>query len=313
MLTREIFSSLPGSLRARRELRPLLYCVAKESGLRDAYLAALARNLRLLDRAAQILDGAEARGLRLLPLKGAVMAGALYPDPGARPMLDVDLLVHPEDFEGAIALAGELGFRRAYPERERYTARHAHDVSFVDEKNLSIELHWRLWHELAADGSAEPLFARAIEIEIFGKPRRVPSWDDQLFATAVHAATHAFGDSPLWIFDLAFLIERGANVDAAALEAERRRAGFAFRASLALAEKILPSLIPKISRPLADRLREKLLTLVLGRDRLAAPPRRLPSLLARALLTDDPRDAAREIFRKAALRGSELRTRQTAR
>lgn len=304
MITSGLLSALPASVRARRELLPLMFKFGLSPDGRGAYLATVGQNVRFYENAARILDEAERRGLRMLPLKGALLA-ELYGDLGLRPMADLDLIAHPRDLDAVLAMMGALGFRRAYPERRRFSRRHGHDVAFVDEAHLPADIHWRLFHELAGDGSVEALFERAVDVELAGRARRAPSWDDHLWAVAVHAATHAFGDSPLWILDLALLVERGASVERAAREAERRHVGAAFRAALSLARAALPSRIPAPDARRGDRLRARLLQLVLG-DALAAPPRRVPSLLARALVTDDARDALRELLRKAELRAAEL-------
>ena len=273
---------------------------------RQAYLGSWSRNEQLLALAARVLDAALAEGIRMLPLKGAVLAPLVWGDLAARPMVDVDLAVHPDDLDRAVALAGACGLERAYPERARFSRRHGHDVGFRDEHNLTVELHFRLGHELAGDASLDGIFARAIEVELLGKTRAVPSFDDQLWSVAVHAAMHAFGDSPLWPLDLSLLIERGADLERARDEAERRGFGVAFRAALRVAARALaqPGLAPAPDR--GDRVRDQLLTAILGPEPLAHAPTRARSLLARALLTTRPRDAARELLRKVELRAVEL-------
>ncbi len=310
---------LPAHLRERRELAPLLYGKlaahdrldalspeARTIGKR-AYLGSLARNLRILGRAQEILDGAEAAGLPILPYKGVLFAEALYGDPALRPMVDLDLLVRPADVDRAGTLMRALGFRRTFADQPRFSPHHAHDVSFTDEHDadLVVEVHYRLYHELGADATVEPLFERATSTILFGRPRRVPAWDDHLLAVAVHAATHAFGDQPMWPFDVALLLARSGGFERALDEAGRRRAGAPFRAALRLAARLLPSLVAAPPARPGDRVRDLLLAQILGPDPLAAPPERVRSLLARAVLTERPRDAAREVVRKAGLRAEE--------
>ena len=82
-------------------------------------------------------------------------------DAGTRPMVDVDLLAQPADVARASELLLSLGFRRTFAEQRRFTPRHAHDVSFTDERgaDLVLELHYRLFHELALQADVEPIFA----------------------------------------------------------------------------------------------------------------------------------------------------------
>jgi hypothetical protein len=314
IFTPELFATLPPALGRRRELGPLQWvafaaadCLADlpaADTLAADYRATLVHNLAGLDRCAAILDAAEADGLVLLPLKGGLFAAALYPDPGARPMADLDLAVRPAELPSAIACLERLGFYRMYEPRARFSPRHGHDVAMTDGA-IFVELHYRLMHELGADADVAPLFAGAQRIELFGRSRPVPSWDDHLWFTAVHAAAHAFGEHATWPFDLALLIAHGADVERAATEARRRGVGAAFAVALMLAHTVLPRLVPAPPPACGLAVRLRLLRLVLGADPFA-PPRRLPSLLARAVVTDRPAVALGEIARKTELRLTEL-------
>jgi hypothetical protein len=234
-----------------------------------------------------------------------LLAATLYGDPALRPMSDLDLLVEPAQLAEVPALFASLGFRPTYPTpRARFSPRHGHDLSFTeDEPHLVVEVHYRLFHDLGGDASVEPLFARARLAEVLGVRRPVPSPADHLFAVAVHAATHAFGDHPVWIFDLLLLAaeEPGAVADATA-EAARRGLSVAFATALGIAARVLPSL----PAPRESPLRRRLLDQILGADCLAQPPGRLPTLLAKTLLTDRARDALYELGRKLELRLIEL-------
>ena len=308
-------------MRARRELQPLLHAAGLADGqdraqARRAYLGSVSRNERLQARARQVLDAAEEAGLTLLPYKGALLAER-YGDVGMRPMVDLDLLARPDEIARASELLQGLGFRRTFAEQRRFRPEHAHDVSFTDERgpDLVLELHYRLFHELALDGDVEPIFARAIAAPALGRTRRLPAWDDHLMAVALHAATHALGDQPLWPFDLAILVETGGPgvIARAQAAAERRRGGFAFRAAWRAATRLLPSLLPPLSPVREDSLRLRALDQLVGEEPLAQAPSRLRSLLARALLTERPSDALGEIARKAGLRLAETADRARGR
>jgi hypothetical protein len=306
----ELLQALPPAVRARRELQPLAGANGGDGEARRLYRATLARNVVALARVAELLDAAAADGVELLPIKGALFADALWGDPGLRPMADVDLLVRPAQLDAAVRALEACGLARAYPAgRARFTTRHGHDVALVDG-DFHLDLHYKLFHELGIDAAVEPVFARAIPLRALGGERRVPSWDDHLFITLAHAATHAF-DSPLWVLDVALLVERTGGIAVAAAEARRRRATRAFDAALRLAHRALPADVPAPDAP--PTARNRLLDAVLGPEPLARPPSQRRSLAARALVTDDPRDAAREIARKLELRAVELAERLAGR
>jgi hypothetical protein len=319
-LTSDLVLSITPVILARPELGPLAHAVLSRDGRLDAlplevrtaarteYFASLARATVLQSRLGPILDAAAAERVELLPIKGAVFSTTLYADlPGARPLSDLDLVVRPRDLERAARLLESLGYERLYAPRARFEPEHGHDVAFRGH-GAHVELHYKLHHELAIDPAVDTLFDRAIEIELVGARRRVPAWDDHLCLVAVHAATHALADTPIWIFDLALILERApAALDGAEAEAAQRRVSAAFWAALETAHRQLPSMIPSPqTQPRAARTRARLLDRLLGVERLATRPSQLTSLAVRAVLTDDLRDALKELRRKAKLRLVEI-------
>jgi hypothetical protein len=294
-----LMARLPPSLRARVE-QP-----------RVQRLGTLARNLSIAEHTREILDAAGAAAVPMLPLKGALLAHTIYEDPGLRPMRDVDLLVRPRDLERAIALLARLGFSVASPPGARFSPRHAHAVALVDtRRELAIDLHHRLFHELDGDSDAEPFFARAIEVVLAGRARAVPAWEDSLFLAALHGAVDGFGGPPWWLLDFALLIGR-ADFARAADEARRRRLRVAFAVAVELARRALPGVVPA-ARWSPSSLRRLLLRVTLGPDPLGTPPDYTRNLIARLLLADGL-GGARELIRKTRLRGGEALARLRSR
>src|SRR5262249_43380254 len=155
--------------------------------------------------------------------------------------------------------------------------------ALVDERRqVQIDLHHRLFHELDGDADGEPLFARAIAIELHGRTRPVPSWEDSLFLAALHGAVDGFGGAPWWLIDFALLLSR-ADFARAAVEAKRRRLRVAFSFAVALAQRALPEVVPPPPWPIT-RARRALLDVSLGSDPLARPPSHARNLAARLLL-----------------------------
>lgn len=267
--------SLPPSVRERTELRPLRYHLGLDTAdaARDAYHQTLARNLRALARLDEILDAARARGVQLLPYKGALLARDHYPDPGTRPMADLDLLVRPAQLDAAVTTLHALGFAPARPDTARFSADFAHDVALTDGV-VYVELHFALFHELELDGELESVFARA-------RPEG-PHLDDHLMILALHAATHAYADSPIWLVDVVLLLAAGADRDRAAQLASSRRGGRAFAVAMLLFD------VPRLS---ARWMRHA--------------PGRVRSLLARAALVEGPLRRARWFGRKLWLTARE--------
>lgn len=71
-----------------------------------------------------------------VPLKGSVIRD-WYPEPWMRTSCDIDVLVHEEDLEQAVAaLVAELGYKSE--------GRGYHDVSLFSPSNIHLELHYTL-------------------------------------------------------------------------------------------------------------------------------------------------------------------------
>ena len=118
-----------------------------------------ARQRGLFDHAItkQLTDGLARRGLDVVPLKGAVLAEAVYGDIGARQSSDIDLLVRLADLPQAVEVAEQLGWRE--PELLRKAGIPSLHRELFHAELPPLELHWRVhWYE---DSFAEAALARA--------------------------------------------------------------------------------------------------------------------------------------------------------
>ena len=83
---------------------------AARQRLTDGLAASRARHLVMTRELTRVLRHWAAEGIDVIPLKGPVLAEAVYPDAALRPFRDLDLLVRPEDRRRAdVALRG-LGY-----------------------------------------------------------------------------------------------------------------------------------------------------------------------------------------------------------
>ena len=100
--------------------------------------------------ATRVVSELGARGIRAMSIKGPVMARALYGDPGLRPAEDLDLLVRPQDLDGAGAVLTDFGY--AIDGRTSWNG----ELPLLHHRCVhpggmpAIELHWRIhWYEAA--------------------------------------------------------------------------------------------------------------------------------------------------------------------
>ena len=105
-----------GPLFARELMTTLSLPEGARHAARRIYEENLARNLYLRDETRRWVERLRRAGIPCRVLKGVPLSPLLYDDLGARPSVDIDLLVHPEDRTAALALARESGFDRVFRE-----------------------------------------------------------------------------------------------------------------------------------------------------------------------------------------------------
>jgi hypothetical protein len=124
--------ALPGALRAR---------------LRQAYLAAVHQEVRQKVEAVRVLGALVRVGVEVVLLKGADLRQRVYPEPGTRPMSDLDILTSPAQAGQARGVLRGLGYRLLEPEprpgfRERFA--HAEGWEPPAGATLPVDLHWEI-------------------------------------------------------------------------------------------------------------------------------------------------------------------------
>jgi len=138
------------------ELRPQLYALSKShdmahivaQGLSDLGLLgedevsqkfqkqqmlAIYRYQKLNYELEQICQTLEDARIPFIPLKGSVIR-QYYPEPWMRTSCDIDVLVHEEDLDRAVALFEEKGYKSE--------PKTSHDVSLYSAGGIHIELHY---------------------------------------------------------------------------------------------------------------------------------------------------------------------------
>ncbi|MBO5359929.1 MAG: nucleotidyltransferase family protein [Clostridia bacterium] len=105
----------------------------------DQLYSAVLRSEKLNHAFESVCKTLEDEKIPYIPLKGAVLR-ELYPEVWMRSSVDVDILVHDQDFESASQLIQDrLGYRQ--------TAGTSHDVTLTPDGNILIELHFCLIEE----------------------------------------------------------------------------------------------------------------------------------------------------------------------
>jgi hypothetical protein len=226
--------------------------------LRHSYRATLAQNLRRLAAIDEILDAFRERGIEPAPLKGVWLLETHYPDPGTRPMRDIDLLVREDQLAAAETELGRLGYRRrttagrARSEDAYYQRSYVRGAAPADER---VELHQSLCDPHRYAVRIEELWDRSIPALFRARTVRLLDPADHLAYLALHAALHVFLLPLTPIVDIGAVIRSSPDLlDAAVLRAQSWRAGAAIHLAFTLARDLCGAPIPEIAlRRIAPR------------------------------------------------------------
>jgi hypothetical protein len=136
-------------------LAPLLYVHMRTAGvqlplpvkrkLQGLYLRHQHANRVRTDMLRDILSAYATAGIPSLVLKGAALSHTVYPEPGLRPMSDLDILVREADLWRAQSLLAGLGFDAPLPAGPAVAHRHlALAARQVEGLSVQVEIHHKL-------------------------------------------------------------------------------------------------------------------------------------------------------------------------
>lgn len=180
--------------------------------LRAAHRKHALRNLAIYRELATVTRILDAADIPSIALKGAFLARFSYPEPGLRPMRDLDLLLRPDEAVKAFDLLKAHGYRPMFDgSPEAYFADRIHLPPLRRPGGVTIELHHRLTPpEMAGNGFEEALWARSIRRPLGGREVAFPCAEDMLLHLGIHATLdHQLDLGPLALVDVARLVETG--------------------------------------------------------------------------------------------------------
>jgi hypothetical protein len=188
-------------------LLPLL----ERAGALDPLGLPAAAALELARRAAlvRLLERFAGARIRVLVIKGAHLAYAVYPDPSLRPRSDADLFIDEADAAAAQRVLRESGHALVPHVTGRFVMSQFHFVDAGPSGAHAYDVHWRLANPLAfrhvlpfAD-----VWRDSVAVPALGARARGPSLPHALLIACVHrAAHHAAADRLLWLYDVRLLL-----------------------------------------------------------------------------------------------------------
>ncbi len=147
---------------------------------------------------AAILHAFHPHGIRVMPMKGAVLGACCYTPASLRPMADLDLLIQPADEAATRRVLGDLGYQPTVPhwkhtEFSRPTQREVVDPTCEHPDNpRSVELH-RHCRESFGGPTVDltaTMWQESHGGELLGQPAHLPTSEGLLLHLLVHATYH---------------------------------------------------------------------------------------------------------------------------
>lgn len=164
---------------------------------KEAYHGTWRHNHHLIAQAARGLGALRAAGIPTMVLKGTALSVVHYRDLGARPFVDVDVLVPTQTATDAIIALRKSGWEPLINDFEALRSIN-HAAPFGNRNGGVIDLHW---HSLWRPAPEDDLWEAAVPIEVGGMPTLAPSSADLLLQVCAHGVQWVPSPPGRWIAD----------------------------------------------------------------------------------------------------------------
>ncbi len=206
----------------REGIAPLLYWTLRDDpgavpssvleSLRLAFLRNLARATRIYRELEIFLESLRRSGLRAALTKGGRLALDVYPDIALRPFWDVDLIVHPADWDGVRRLLAGLGFVEAGGTAPVAAGAAGPDLDwtyspYFKKGPLFLEFHAHPLGLHFPSRGEDGFWSSAGRLQVRGTEAMVLPAENELCYLCVHAQQHSY-DRLIWLADIARLAGR---------------------------------------------------------------------------------------------------------
>lgn len=146
--------------------------------------------------------------IRLLYLKGPVVAQEIYGDISLRTSRDLDILIQVKDIERAEQLLLNNGYQRNDPNSlNDWKRKHYHILYYNPQKDINIEIHWRLHPPPTKEPSFEELWERKRISNLTTYPVNFLSEEDLFIFLIIHGARHGWARLR-WLIDIDKMVKR---------------------------------------------------------------------------------------------------------
>jgi hypothetical protein len=299
-LAREALAGVGLSLLKKRGMLEDLHPAARRR-LETELNKVRAEQVILFHRFGALADRLAKAGIPSILHKGGALAPLIYDRADDRPMVDIDVLIRPEDWARTHEMLLAATYRFPAGEGTDFWRENYYNVavSSPEDPPASFDLHWSITQEGRYRISTDDLFARAVPFEWEGRRLLRMGNEDLLMSLFLHLAYHYFEARLLWLYDMKRLMTAW-SIDWDVLRERADAWGLRTVAALNLGflRKVFPEAVPpeaaRVSR--SGALRSALLAPLRSPETLhlfRAERRRTVHFVVGLLAIDRPADAMR--------------------
>ncbi|ULM95680.1 nucleotidyltransferase family protein [Peribacillus frigoritolerans] len=152
--------------------------------------------------------------VRILYLKGPVIAADIYGDISLRTSKDLDILISITDFKKAEELLLSIGYEKEVVSDvlNVWKLRNHHVVYFHPQKNIQLEIHWRLQPPPLKEPKFNELWERKRVSTLTGYPVYFLGKEDLLLYLISHGARHGWFRLR-WLIDIDQMLSKGLELE----------------------------------------------------------------------------------------------------
>ncbi len=172
-----IFKLIPESVRNR---------------MQQIFYGSCARNIRIEKQLEAVLQKLAEINRPCILLKGSHLAWRIYPDPGTRPMGDLDILVQMSDLDLISGVLHELGYHTGV--NPDYSLKYQCHLVFLRlTGGVPLEVHWDLFRpSLHCPLEADALWTHSRSTTVLNCPVNILAPEDALIHLCMHFAVQNF-------------------------------------------------------------------------------------------------------------------------
>ncbi|MFS0888490.1 nucleotidyltransferase family protein [Peribacillus frigoritolerans] len=161
-----------------------------------------------MERINELFNGSN---IRLLFLKGPVIAKDLYGDISLRTSRDLDILISIKDLEKAESILRDYGYKRKEVPTPFWKLRNHHVTYFHPYKGLILEIHWRLHPQSINEPSFDDLWERRRVSSVSSYSLHYLGNEDLFFYLVAHGARHGWFRLR-WLLDINQILSKKSYI-----------------------------------------------------------------------------------------------------